>query len=384
MRCARCDRARASRQSRYSRWRSGSVPTRRSSVSWMRARSRAAFPVAREPGASRRSARSRLPDIACRARARHLRDRSGIVEDAVGIYPITANLTGGERPRRVETLLVGENYFTLLGARPALGRLFDTRDAHPGIATVVVISDALWRAEFGADPDIVGRQVKIDIDPYTIVGVLPPGFRHPGRTLQGDVEVWAPTGFRAAPFGPPNRGAYFLSGALARLKPGITPGRPTPRTCSRPRSSASTRRYPERDAWPHACRCAPRRSGRNRAHGAARSPRGGGARPAPDVRERRQPAPGARVGAPCRDRGPPGDRGRARTAGEADADGEYRARGPLRRRRRAGRRLGDRSVLCAAARRRCRRRSRRARLLFTLLFAASGLLFVCSAYAGAD
>jgi predicted permease len=152
-----------------------------------------------------------------------LREASGVVEDAAGIYPITANLTGGERPRRVETLLVSENYFTLLGARPRLGRLFDSRDAHPGIAQVAVISDALWRSGFGADPNIIGRTLDIDIDPYTVVGVLPPDFRHPGRTLQGDVEVWVPTGFSAAPFNPPTRRDHFMTGALGRLRPGVTP-----------------------------------------------------------------------------------------------------------------------------------------------------------------
>nr|MBA2563901.1 ABC transporter permease [Gemmatimonadota bacterium] len=151
-----------------------------------------------------------------------LRERSGFLEETAGVYPITANLTGGEQPRRVETLLVSENYFTLLGTRPLLGRLFDARDAHPGIATVAVISEALWRSMFGADPDIVGKTLHIDIDPYTVVGVVPSDFRHPGRTLQTDVEVWAPTGFRAAPFGPPERGAYFLAGVLGRLRPGVT------------------------------------------------------------------------------------------------------------------------------------------------------------------
>jgi putative ABC transport system permease protein len=152
-----------------------------------------------------------------------LRARTDLIEDVTGVYPITANLTGGERPRRVETLLVGENYFTLLGTTPSRGRLFDSRDAVPGIGPVAVISDALWRSTFGGDPRAVGSTVRIDIDPYTIVGVLPPEFRHPGRTLATDVEVWVPTGFRASPFGPPNRGETFLAGALARLRPGLDP-----------------------------------------------------------------------------------------------------------------------------------------------------------------
>jgi putative ABC transport system permease protein len=180
-----------------------------------------------------------------------LRARTDLVEEVTGVYPITANLTGGERPRRVETLLVGENYFTMLGTAPARGRLFDSRDAGPGIAPVAVISDALWRTTFGGDPAVLGSTVRLDIDPYTIVGVLPPEFRHPGRTLATDVEVWVPTGFRASPFGPPNRGETFLAGALARLRPGLSPVAAQARLDA---LSASLREahgdaYPAADRW---------------------------------------------------------------------------------------------------------------------------------------
>ncbi len=78
--------------------------------------------------------------------------RSGVFESIAGIWPISANLTGSERPERVEVLLTGSNYFDLLGAQAAVGRTFSTRDEIPGIATVAVISDGLWRRGFGADP----------------------------------------------------------------------------------------------------------------------------------------------------------------------------------------------------------------------------------------
>src|SRR5688572_11825185 len=78
--------------------------------------------------------------------------RSGAFSAITGVWPITANITGGDRPERVEVLLVGPNYFDLLGAAPALGRTFAAADEIPGIATVTVISDALWRRAFGADP----------------------------------------------------------------------------------------------------------------------------------------------------------------------------------------------------------------------------------------
>jgi putative ABC transport system permease protein len=151
------------------------------------------------------------------------RDRAGLFENIAGIYPIDANLTEVDQPERVEVLLVSPSYFEVLGARAAIGRVFGAEDTHPGIAEVAVISDALWRRRFGAVPDIIGRKLRIDGDWFAVVGVMPPEFRHPGRSLRTEVEIWAPAGFTAAQFGPPVRGAYFLAGAIARLKPGVTP-----------------------------------------------------------------------------------------------------------------------------------------------------------------
>src|SRR5579859_5592418 len=65
--------------------------------------------------------------------------------------------------------------------------------------------------------------VYIDTDGYTIVGVMPPGFRHPGKTIAGDVDVCVTAGYKADPFPhPPKRDQRFIPGAMARLKPGIT------------------------------------------------------------------------------------------------------------------------------------------------------------------
>jgi len=151
------------------------------------------------------------------------RDRSGLFEEIAGVYPIDANLTEVDLPERVEVLLVSPSYFSVLGVHPQLGRVFGAEDNHPGIAEVVVISDALWKRRFGSAPDVLGRKLRIDADLYTIVGVMPPDFRHPGRSLRTDVEMWAPSGYSASPFRAPTRRAYFLSGAIGRLKAGISP-----------------------------------------------------------------------------------------------------------------------------------------------------------------
>jgi predicted permease len=139
-----------------------------------------------------------------------------------GDFPVNANLTGSDEPERLEAQLVSPAYFEMLGAHAQLGRVFGSRDSTPGITEVAVISDGLWKRRFGQDPNAIGRRVRIDDDAYTIIGVMPQGFRHPGRGTQGDVELWAPAGYRAAPFQTPVRGPFMLASVIARLRPGVT------------------------------------------------------------------------------------------------------------------------------------------------------------------
>src|SRR5262249_53352861 len=88
------------------------------------------------------------------------RDRSGLFDAFAGVWSINANLTEVDVPERVEVLLAGPSYFDVLGVQPQVGRLFEPRDEGPGISTVLVISDALWRRRFGASPDAIGRKLK--------------------------------------------------------------------------------------------------------------------------------------------------------------------------------------------------------------------------------
>ncbi|MFZ0063721.1 MAG: ABC transporter permease [Pyrinomonadaceae bacterium] len=151
-----------------------------------------------------------------------LQERSGVFEQLSAVWPVDANLTGSDRPERIELLAVTPNYFSLLGANAQLGRVFGPQDETPGFAEGVVISDGLWRRVFGSDPNILGRKVYADSDLYTIVGVMPAGFRHPGQTLRNEVEMWATAGFSANPFGPPVRGQRILPGAIGRIRPELT------------------------------------------------------------------------------------------------------------------------------------------------------------------
>jgi len=149
--------------------------------------------------------------------------RAGVFQDVSAIWPTSADLTGGDRPERVEALVTSANYFTMLGAHAELGRLYTPQDAQPGFSEAVTISDALWHRLFGGDPQVLGKKLRLDQDLYTIVGVMPPDFRHPGRTLQNDVDVYLTCGFNALPFPvPPPRGQRYVPGAIARLKPGLS------------------------------------------------------------------------------------------------------------------------------------------------------------------
>src|SRR5580692_160638 len=152
-----------------------------------------------------------------------LQDRSGVFQDISAVAPSNSAVAGGDRTVRAESLVTSPDYFALLGAKPQLGRVYTQQDAVPGFLEPVVIRDGFWRRNYGSDPNIIGRKMRLDNDPYTIVGVMPPGFRHPGRTLDTDVEVWIAAGFNALPFPvPANRSQRMLPGAIARLKPGLS------------------------------------------------------------------------------------------------------------------------------------------------------------------
>jgi predicted permease len=150
-----------------------------------------------------------------------LRTQTNVFEDVSVIVYGPTNLTGAKQPEHLEMMEASPNYFSMLGATPELGRLFGHQDFALGFAPVVVISDALWRRSYGADPGVLGRSLRLDNDLYTIVGVLSPGFRNPGPTIPA-VEVWITCGYSADPFPPPARSLRILPGAIGRLKPGLT------------------------------------------------------------------------------------------------------------------------------------------------------------------
>src|ERR1700677_2634372 len=168
-----------------------------------------------EPGVGLRDVEFSKPELD------GLQTRSGGFEDVTPIFEGSENLTGAKQPERVEGVNTSFSYFSMLGVNPQIGRLYGPQDFAPGFAPEAVISDGLWRRAYGADPNVLGRTIRIDNNPLTIIGVLPPGFRHPGPTTTADAEVFGAGGFSGDPFPPPIRGNRGLVNGIGRLKRGL-------------------------------------------------------------------------------------------------------------------------------------------------------------------
>ena len=135
--------------------------------------------------------------------------------DMAGTVEWTYNLTGDGDPERVAAYAVTANFFPLLGVPPAVGRVFTADDDRPGAPNVTVLSHGLWQARYGGDPQIINRDILLNGEKYTVIGVMPAGFQFFGS----DVRLWVPAAFTAKQLA--NRGGHYLK-VVARMKPGVT------------------------------------------------------------------------------------------------------------------------------------------------------------------
>jgi len=129
----------------------------------------------------------------------------------------------GSDPLKLSAFRVSSGYFRVLRVQPARGREFDFSEERPGNGNVVILSDRIWRSQFGAAADILGRKLILDSQPYTVVGVMPAGVDHPGNSYNsvayGDtVDAWTPFTFEGDAN---NRGSHYVEG-IGRLKSGVT------------------------------------------------------------------------------------------------------------------------------------------------------------------
>jgi predicted permease len=128
----------------------------------------------------------------------------------------TANLVREHaEPERLVGAEVSANWFSLLRIRPLHGRFFSAGEDSPSAPQVVVLSEPLWRRDFAADPAIVGKQLQINAQLMTVVGIAPDGQGYPMSA-----ELWVPTRFSARDLSDATRGARWL-GMLGRVKDGI-------------------------------------------------------------------------------------------------------------------------------------------------------------------
>ncbi|MFL5519168.1 MAG: ABC transporter permease, partial [Gemmatimonadales bacterium] len=142
--------------------------------------------------------------------------------DVAAAWPININLTALGDPERIQAAVVSSNYFQVLGTAPALGRDFTPEDDQGRIGYVVIISWDLFQHRFGGDRSVIGKTVRLDDDPMTIIGVMPPGFRHPLENGASPMEVWCPVELgNADPQFIGDRRARVFE-VIGRLKPGAT------------------------------------------------------------------------------------------------------------------------------------------------------------------
>ena len=125
-------------------------------------------------------------------------------------------LTGGDRPEEVPAHFVEAGFFETLGVAALHGRSLQDDDHDEGRNAVVVLSHASWQRRLGGDPDVVGDMITLSGSPFTIIGVMPPGFVYPSR----DAEMWVPLSLIPESGIPRRRDVRFLW-AVGRLRNGV-------------------------------------------------------------------------------------------------------------------------------------------------------------------
>ena len=141
------------------------------------------------------------------------RDQQQVFSDIGAYHFQTLNLTGTDQAERINGVRVTGNFFKMFGVAPAAGRFFDQSDDQPGSARVAVISFGLWQRRFGGLLDLIGQDITLNGDVYTVVGVAPSSFQFPRR-----IDLWKPAILDEQKT---QRGSNYLK-VIARLKDGVS------------------------------------------------------------------------------------------------------------------------------------------------------------------
>ena len=143
--------------------------------------------------------------------------QTGIFEDLAAIdadrfYNLTGN---GGSPEKLSAEGVTRNLFSILGVQPMIGRVFLPEEDTAGSEHVVLLSHRLWLTRFGSDRNVIGRDILLNGEKYSVVGVMPPWFSFPDK----NADLWVPTGFTSRQLA--DRGAHFLT-VIGILHPGVS------------------------------------------------------------------------------------------------------------------------------------------------------------------
>jgi putative ABC transport system permease protein len=149
---------------------------------------------------------------------RDYRDKTKSFEAVAVETGWSANLTGTGDPERVPAIRVSGDYFRVFGVAPQLGRVFGRDEDEPGKNQVVVLSDGLWKRIYGGDRGIVGKTIQLNAQSYTILGVMPEGFK---AFFNSQADIWTPLALDPKQFSPENYTNESLN-LTARLKPGVS------------------------------------------------------------------------------------------------------------------------------------------------------------------
>jgi predicted permease len=140
-----------------------------------------------------------------------IRDKSRTFASMAAFEPVGFTITGTGEPVRIDAATVSLDFFRVFGTQPLLGRTFLTGEDRPDDNRVSVISYGLWQRMFGGDSSILGRVIRLNGNPSTIVGVMPPEFAMPDRA-----ELWVPLWLD------PTRFNCWCLDMVGRMKPGVT------------------------------------------------------------------------------------------------------------------------------------------------------------------
>jgi predicted permease len=134
--------------------------------------------------------------------------------DMAASHETSFNLTGDGEPERVSAYSVSSNFFPLFGVQPLLGRSFSDGEDRPGTNKVAILSYSLWQSRYGGDRQILNRDIQLNGEKHTVVGVMPASFQF----FESDVRLWVPLALDQEDWA--NRGGHFLK-VVARMKPGV-------------------------------------------------------------------------------------------------------------------------------------------------------------------